>query len=51
MKRIIYAQDCLDVLNDSTALPDECVDLRAPLFNPKTRIHLFSLLKQFDYSE
>ena len=42
MKRIIYAQDCLDVLNDRTALPDESVDLiyLDPPFNSKSNYNL-----------
>lgn len=42
MNRTIYAKDCLDVLNDSRALPDESVDLiyLDPPFNSKSNYNL-----------
>ena len=42
MNRTIYAKDCLDVLNDENALPDECVDLiyLDPPFNSKSTYNL-----------
>ena len=42
MKRTIFAKDCLDVLNDPNALPDESVDLiyLDPPFNSKSTYNL-----------
>lgn len=42
MNRTIYAKDCLEVLNDSYALPDESVDLiyLDPPFNSKSEYNL-----------
>ena len=42
MYRTIYAEDCLDVLNDARALPDESVDLiyLDPPFNSKSTYNL-----------
>jgi len=40
MNRILFAADCLDVLNDSTALPDASIDLNhlnLPLYSYKRR--------------
>ena len=40
--RTIYADDCLNVLNDKTAIPDESVDLiyLDPPFNSKSNYNL-----------
>lgn len=42
MNRTIYAKDCLDVLNDPEALPNESVDLiyLDPPFNSKSDYNL-----------
>ena len=42
MNRTIYAKDCLEVLNDADALPDESVDLiyLDPPFNSKSTYNL-----------
>ena len=42
LNRTIYAKDCLEVLNDSYALPDESVDLiyLDPPFNSKSNYNL-----------
>lgn len=42
MNRILYASDCLDVLNDSSALPDSSIDLiyLDPPFNSNSRYNL-----------
>ena len=42
MNRTIYAQDCLDVLDDKSAIPDESVDLiyLDPPFNSKSKYNL-----------
>ena len=42
MNRTIYAKDCLDVLNDVDALPDESIDLiyLDPPFNSKSIYNL-----------
>jgi len=42
MNRILFAADCLDVLNDSSALPDESIDLiyLDPPFNSNSKYNL-----------
>lgn len=42
MNRVLYASDCLDVLNDSSALPDDSIDLiyLDPPFNSNSRYNL-----------
>ena len=42
MNRILYAADCLDVLNDEDELPDESVDLiyLDPPFNSNSNYNL-----------
>ena len=42
MNRTIYAKDCLEVLNNADALPDESVDLiyLDPPFNSKSTYNL-----------
>ena len=42
MNRTIYAKDCLDVLNDPHAIPDESIDLiyLDPPFNSKSAYNL-----------
>lgn len=42
MNRILYADDCLNVLNDEMALPDESIDLiyLDPPFNSNSKYNL-----------